>query len=858
MMACSKTKNTFVNRTFHNLSAHYNGYYNACLKLEDGQEKLAALHEDKYDRPLSVFKYADQAKSKAIFPQMDDAIKRTSTVIQRHTIVSKNGNEIPSAEKWIDDNWLVYGKALFFKHEYFDAIETFKYIESTYKTEPTRFAASLWLAKCYLELTQLRDAEDRLDYLRNQKDMPRSLKGEYEAVAADFYLQTKNVTKGIEHLKKASIHAKKRTDRIRYMFILAQLYQKQNDYKRAFNYYTLVIKKNPPYEMDFNARINRARCYDSDSKGGESVKKELLKMKKDPKNKEYFDQIYYALAGISQKENNEKEAIDYLNQSVKASTTNTNQKALSYLDLGKIFFAKPDYKNSQAYYDSTITYLTNDYPNYSDILSKRNNLTKLVKYLRTIALEDSLQQLSKLSKGDQEKLITNKLQKEEEEKQKEREEQQVNQIFGQNTGDQNPVSKTTGSNWYFYNAQAIGFGLNDFTKKWGNRKLEDNWRRSNKEMVVQAPPDEVSTTTDSSVVKNDKTAKSDKDALEEKKKTFLKSIPATPEALAKSTNKIVDAYYNAGMLYKDQLNDPKEAAIMFEELLEKYPKCKYELQCYYQLYRIYTAQNEHQKADYYKNIILKDHGDSEYAEILRNPNYAAEMSGKKSNLEIYYEETYRKFLNAEYASVIQRKGESDILYPQSVLTPKFDYLKTLSIGKTQNVKAFEVALQDIIRNYSADPVKDQAQDILDFIHGKGADIKGEAPPAADTTHRLYVYNPDITQYVIVAFQNIGGLINSDTLKIRLSNYNNKYYGLKGYNISNLLYDHRMQIVIVKEFENKADALEYFNGVYDNDEVYGNLNPNAYQQFIISSNNFATFISQKKLDEYYDFYAHFYK
>ncbi|MCX6290708.1 MAG: tetratricopeptide repeat protein [Bacteroidetes bacterium] len=854
LAACSNTKNTFVNRTFHNLSAHYNGYYNAGLKLEDGEEKLAASHQDKYDRVLSVFKYGDQNKAKAIFPQMDDAIKRTSTVISRHTIINKNGNEVPSAEKWIDDNWLVYGKALFFKHEYFEAIETFKYIESTYKKEPTRFAASLWLAKCFLELTQLREAEDKLDYLRNQKDMPRKLKGEYEAVAADFYLQTKNVQKGIEHLKKASILARKRVDRIRYMFILAQLYQKQNDYQKAFSLYTQVIKKNPPYEMDFNARINRARCYDADSKGGESVKKELLKMKKDPKNKEYFDQIYYALAGIAQKENNEAEAIDYLNQSVKASTSNNNQKALSYLELGKIYFAKPEYKKSQAYYDSTVSYLGNDYPTYSEILNRRNTLTKLVKYLRTIQLEDSLQQLAKLSKEDQEKLISDKIRKEEEEKEKEKEEQQSNQIFQQNTQEANQFNKGAGSNWYFYNAQAVSFGMNEFAKKWGNRKLEDNWRRSSKETVLQNEEPEQK----DSLVSNEKEIKSAKELQEEKKKNMLKSIPASTEALNKSTNKIIDAFYNAAMIYKDQLNDPREAAILFEELLEKYPKCKYELQSYYQLYRIYAALSEKSKADHYKNIILTEHGDSEYAEILRNPNYAAEMAGRKSNLEIYYEETYRKFLNAEYASVIQRKGESDLLYPQNPLVPKFDYLKTLSIGKTQSLKTFEVSLQDIIRNYSGDPVKDQAQDILDYIHGKSSEMQGEQPPAADTTKRLYVYNPDTTQFVIIAFQNIGGPVNSDTLRRKLSNYNGKYYSLKGYGISNLLYDHRTQIVVVKEFANKEEALEYHNGLNDNDEVYGNLDPVAYQQFIISSNNFAAFIGEKKLDVYYDFFRSFYK
>jgi tetratricopeptide (TPR) repeat protein len=854
VLAGCSTKNNFVNRTFHNLSAHYNGYFNAGLKLEEAQTKLALLHEDKYDRVLSVFKYGDRAKAKTVFPLLDDAMKRTSLVISRHTILSKNGNEIPTAEKWIDDNWLVYGKCQFFKHEYFDAIETFKYIEGTYKTEPTRFAASLWLAKTYLELTQLRDAEDRLDYLRNQKDLPRNLRGEFEAVAADFYLQTKNVEKGIEHLTKASVYARKREDRIRYMFILGQLHERQGDFKTAFGLYTQVIKKNPPYEMDFNARINRARCSDAQGKGGETVKKELLRMMKDPKNKDYMDQIYYALAGISEKENKEDEAIDYLSKSVKVSTSNANQKAISYLELAKIYFARPEYKKAQAYYDSTITYLSNDHPSYSDILNIRNSLTKLVKYLNTIQLEDSLQHLASLSPEDRQKIIADKIKKDEEDakkKKEELEEQQVNQIFSQNQGEVNQFNTQPGSNWYFYNAQAISFGLNEFTKKWGNRKLEDNWRRSGKETVAEneTEPEEKDTT--------QVTEKEVKETPDQKQQNLLKTVPVTPEALAKSTNKIVDAYYNAGMIYKDQLNNLPEAAKMFEELNQKYPANKYELQCYYQLYRIYLALNNNTKSDYYKNIILTQHGDSEYAQIIRNPNYAAELAGRKSNLEIYYEETYRKYLNGEYASVIQRKSESDILFPQSPLLPKFDYLKALSIGKTQPVQTFITSLGDIIRNYSNDPVKDQAQDILDFIHGSSSEVKNE-PPALDTAKRLYTYFPDTAQFIVIAFQNIGGPIKSDTLLKRLSDYNSKYYGTKEYAISSLMFDHRLKIVIVKEFANKAEALEYYNGLLNNDEVYGNLNPDSYNQLIVSTNNFAPFIIEKKLDDYIDFFNRFYK
>ena len=854
-LSCSNTKDSLWTRTFHNLSAHYNGYYNAGLKLEEGTDKLAISHEDKYDRILKVFQYANAEKSKAIYPLMDDAMKRTSNVIARHTIIDKNGNEKPNSEKWIDENWLLYGKGLFFKHDYFEAMEAFKYVEVTYKKETTRHLGSLWIAKTYLELTQLKEAEDKLDYLRNQGDFPKKNKWELAAVNADFYLQTKNYPKAIESLTKASILAPKREDRIRFMFILAQLHQQQEEYQKAFQLYTKVIKMNPKYEMAFNARINRARCFDANSKNGDEVKKELAKLQKDPKNKDFLDQIYYALAGLAKKEGKPDEEFENLNKSVRASTTNQNQKALSYLELAKIYFTKPDYKNAQAYYDSTVTNLSNDHPDYNDVLTRRNSLTKLIRNLNIIATEDSLQGLAKLTPEARQQMVDAKLLAEEEAKRKLQEEEQVNQIFDQARPDQvNQMNKGSGSNWYFYNTQAISFGFNEFTKKWGNRKLEDNWRRSNKESVANVLEQEGS----DSLVTEEKEIKDPKLAAEKKKQDMLATIPSTPEAMEKSTRKVIDAYYNAAMIYREQLNDLPASVAMFEELLQKYPDNKYMLQSYYQLYRIYAQIGNAQKSEYYKNIILTKHGDTEYAEIIRNPNYAAERASKKSNLEIFYEDTYRKYLNGEYSDVIKRKGEADVQFPQSILAPQFDFLKTLSIGKTQALPVFEASLNDIVRTYGSDPVKDEAQNILDYIHNTGGKMS-EAPPVDTTsTVKLFVYNPDTVHYVVIIFQAIGGPVDGNKLKNKIADFNGVNYGLKGLTMMDMMMDHRNKIMIIKSFPNKTEALSYNSHIYDNDDVYGNTNPESYQQYVISVNNLAALMREKKTDQYEDFYRMFYR
>jgi tetratricopeptide (TPR) repeat protein len=865
VLGCSQTKDTFINRNCHNLSAHYNGYYNAGLKIEEGKEKLAESHTDSYDRILRVFPYANAEKSKAVYPQMDDAIKRLSTSISKHTMYDKRGNEKPGSEHWIDDNWILWGQAMFFKHEYFQAMDAFKYVEATYKTEPGRYLASLWIAKTYLELTQLNEAETKLDYLRNTPDFPKKNRWELEATAADFYVQVKNYPKAIEHLKVAAEKAPKREDRLRFLYILGQLNQALDQYPEAFAIYSKVIKMNPKYEMAFNARINRARCFDAGSGSSKEVLKELDVLAKDPKNKDFLDQIYYAHAGIAKKEGRQEDEIAFLNKSIQASTTNKNQKALSYLELAKISFEKPEYKKAQLYYDSVVTNLANDYPDYSEILQRRNSLTKLVRYLNTIAKEDSLQQLAKLSPEEQQKVALEQIKKKEEEakKKKELEQQQqpANQIFGsERQGQANQFNQQGGSNWYFYNAQAISFGFNEFVKRWGNRPLEDNWRRSNKESVAPAVEEEEETATaDTSKAGDKEKAKNP----EEQAKEMVKIIPSTPEALEKSTTKIIDAYYNAAMLYREQFNDFKSSIQLFEELLSRYPKNKYEPQSYYQLYRMCQKMGDTQKEEYYKNLIFNQYPNSDYAMIIKNPDYASQMAARKSEAEVFYEETYRKYLNAEYATVIQRRNQALLQFPENTFMPQFDLLRALCIGRTQPLPQFEASLNDVVRMYPENPVKEQAQQILEYIKGAGGAVAQTPPaPVADPNDkknkRAYAYMPDTTHFVVIVFQNIGGPVDGNRLKTKLSNFNATNYSSKALAVQDLLLDHRYKILVIRELANKADAMRYNDHLYNNDDVYGNINPDGYKQFAISANNLPELLKQKKTDEYEEFFRSFYK
>ncbi len=874
--SCSVKKNNVVSCNYHGMITHYNFFFNARERVRTGSASLATSHEDKYDRVLSIFKYGDLTKAKSVFPDMDEAMKKVSIAISRNSMVlkGKKDNKVDERNKWIDDCYLLIGKAQFYKHDFWSSIETFQYISSEYKESELRPEALLWLCKSYLELGKTVDAEYLLDYLKNDKKFPENLKGDYNAAVAQYHLMKDDVPRAIESLKKASATAIKKDDRARYTFILAQLLQKQDSLQEAFSNYEKVIKMNPIYEMSFNSRINRARCYDVSSGSGEIVKKELNKMLRDEKNEEYKDQIYYALAGIAQQEKEEQLAITLLNQSIRASSSNTSQLAQSYLALGNIFYKHPEYIPAAAYYDSCLTNLTNDHPDYIDIQSKKNSLERLVKNLKVIQQEDSLQSLASLSPQEREEKIKRliafedsekeRLKKEEEEKKKIEEEKVLEEKnLKSQVRDVNGPGATAQGSWYFYNQSSIAFGYNEFLKKWGTRKLEDNWRRSEKDATIENGDenndDGIDSTANNQSSINDSISKLDAVA---RQKAYLAMIPATAQSIQESNVKVTEALYNCGVIYREQLNNLPESVKSFELLNSRFPDSKYKLPSYYNLYRTLMALGDTAKAETYKSYLLNNYPDSEYSKLITNPNYYKELKKKTAVLEVFYENTYRAYLNRQYQDVIERKEESDALFPNSKLASKFSLLKAMAVGKTKTAQEFELALEDVIRTYPKDSVSTRAKEILDFMHGKN--IKELPKDTSITTSTLqnlidsstnYVFVPDIKQYFLLLYKN--NSLNTPEVMNRIKSFNSVNYTTEKLEVKNGNIDLAYQYIMITDFASVKNGMDYYVDILKSPETIGESDPSKVFYFVISQDNLAQLARTKNISAYSLFFQKYY-
>lgn len=835
--SCSKKKNTIISRAYHNTTSRYNGYFNAREIMKKNDLQLANGQTDDYSAVLPIFIYPNEQVSQSMYPDMDKVVEKCSQVIERHSIYKKKKENV----KWIDDSYFLIGKARLYKREYTLAEETFTYVYQAFKADPNRYQGLNWLIKTYIETEEWTKAEGFLDLGEEEsRKIPEEFKGEFYAIYADYYLKKDDDrAKAIEMLESAIVLTKDKKTRRRYTFILGQLYQKNREFSRATELYTQVIKMNPDYVMRFNARINRAIAYDVASNNSDDIMKELKKMLKDKKNEDYRDQIYYALAELVLKESNEPLAVEYLRKSTKFSVNNTKQKALSYFKLAELYFARPDYVRAQAHYDSTLQFLPESHPDYYEAENKNNNLQDLVLNLKTIMLQDSLLALGGLSEKDRKKAINKLIKKKKEEDQK-RELAKLRALEEQqNAGNFSPTGNTgkNKGNWYFYNQTNMALGFSEFKQVWGEMVLEDNWNRSKKSAVKTLVQKE-------EIVENPEQAKQDSIADAEKynPEFYLKDIPVSFDDQLTSHGKIVEALFNVGTIFKESFLDYPSAIKSFKRVTSEYDTSSFNLPSHYQLYRIYSISDEKELAEEEKKWILGNHPFSEYAYLIKNPNYNKESKETKQKVEEFYQATYKLFQYQLYADVVTSCNRAETAFTKNHLRPQFAFMKAKAIGHTSDKETFKKELEFVVKEFPEDPVKTKAQEILNFMNKKATEKKVEQT----------VYKVNSNDKHIFVFSCSNSSKNLNRFKNKISDFNSAFFREAELNIASSALN-KNQLFLIRTFKSAEEAMRYYKAIRNNSGLILTARQEGAEEYIISVENFRLLFRSKTEDQYKEFF-----
>lgn len=706
----------------------------------------------------------------------------------------------------------------------------------------------LWLARTLVKRAKYDQAMRLVLQLEGSGKTFDDIRQELAVVKAHYFLEQEENNQALQPLEDAIAAANNRQDRARYAFIIAQIHQRAGREGEAYAAFQRALNYGPSYSMEFNGRLFLVENgWKNGTIASEDAKNRLEKMRKDIKNEEFQDQIYYTLAEIELESGNRTQGIEYLRKSLAYNRQNPLQKGESYLRLANLYLADEDFVRAQKYFDSTLTVLPQADERYAEVEKWRDNLTEIAQSLETIYYQDSLLRIASLSEEEQRELAY-EIKKEQDEKRL----QEIANNAGNNSvsDGKNPaaaraaltsqrgVAGRNESSFFAYDDRAVKRGKRDFTRKWGNRTLEDNWRRSSKRSSGEFALAEDDLQTPADVLPED--------AIEQ----ILEEVPKTDSELLAARLKVQEAMFKLGTLYRDRLGNNRKAIEVLEAFNRRFDRSNYQIDAWYYLYLAYSDLNESQKAQQYADLIIQKYPGTPYAQVLQNPDYAAQMAAEQNKLGRYYDETYADFENGNYREAYQKSMEAPRIFgSQNAMQSKFALLSAMAIGNIQGKEAYINSLKDLIARYPETAEQKRAREILRLLGVSGASLPG----AAQEESTQYKVTDDQLHYILILFNEDISLNES---KVAVSNYNLEYHKLDKLRISNIYLgtdaETRLPILVVRRFKDKAAAMAYYEGTQKNKSDFIDQSVD-YEVFAVSQNNYREILRSKSLDGYRNFF-----
>ena len=863
---CWTKKNTITRRIYHNLTSHYNVYFNGEASLKEGSKQLSGTVKDDYSKVLRVYNYGTQQNGMALNSTMDRALEKTSICVQKHSMKFGSRERV----KWIDDAYLVMGKAHFYKHDYVPAKRTFDFVATEYNYNDIALVANMWLVKTYIQTEEYPKAVAMIEQLQAKSaglsKPPKELMRNVDFTIADYYIAVKDYGKAVPYLKSGIVLNNDRDLRTRAMFILGQIYMQQGDTDRATAQFKKVIKRNPEYEMTFESRMNLAKLGTADNAA--ELYKMMNKMLRDSNNEDYRDRIYYAMAELALREGDESKAIRYLRKSVEAYKDNQIQRAQSSLKVASMFFDRNEYELAQAYYDTAVSSMTRETEGYDSILNISQTLNELVMYATVVRDQDSLLRVAAMDSVSRnmliDRIIAQVIEQEELEKaQREYEEQLA--LLGSTVGDVNTQStseptSTTGASWYFYNPTSVSRGVTEFTRKWGMRRNEDNWRISDKQSMNAALSDDGG---DDEALTEAKNAKAKQDSLNASytphdRGYYLQDLPFSMEQKEVADSLIADGLYHLGFLYMDRLSDLPRSIESYEQLDTRYPGHEKELPTWYALYKMNKDLGNEEQSLVYKGKIFDKYPTSSYAEFINDPTYFEKLQAQEREASDFYAKTYEAFEQGQFYRVKMNTERAMQLYEtDTAFMPRFAFLHAVAQGRLVSIDTMAFALYDLVRTYPRSSITPYARRVLedineeyhlgivlDNIDGAG----GEEPEVRKASP--YVYEPNTEHFVMVVCDT--RTVRVEPLKVRLSDFNKREHRTRSFNIKSVQLDDERTLVTIGNFASEKQAADYISSISLTDYVFGGIDATKYSIHPISGKNYPVFYQSKDLDEYIQF------
>jgi tetratricopeptide (TPR) repeat protein len=862
------------------MKTKYNIYHNGAISFLEGEKAIIEANKDDFSSILNLYPVSNHEAAQAAGSQMDVTIEKCRKCIKLHSIKTRpkvnyeKKRNNPKYAAWLEQEefnnqmgnaWMMLAKAEFHKGEFLGSISTFNYIIRHYSNDADMVAqCQLWNARAYAEMGWLYEAEDVLNKVQVD-NLSRKHAPLYASVSADIKLKTKQYKEAIPFVKLALPEESKKMYRPRFQFVLGQLYQLFGDRKLAKNAYEKVIKMQPSNEMDFNARLRIAELNDSPK---EAIK-QLNKMAKLDKNKDLLDQIYGAIGNVYLAQKDTTKALEYYTKAIESSTQNGLEKASILVTAGDIYYEQRDYIKASPCYKEATQILSAESEQYARIQRRSETLDELVVEYSVVQLQDSLQALSKLSEAEQrvvvDSIIARLIRAEEEAKEKEEQAARdaANGVGPRSVNTSNMLGGGAQSrDWYFYNPQLLRSGQQTFRTQWGNRPLEDNWRRLSKAMSSSVYDDETEEElpTDSLAEGAENLAAAPMETDDHKPEYYLQQIPKTEEDINQSNEMIAAALYNMVYIYRDRVSDQELSDETFRDFCKRFPNHELLVDLYYMQYLTALKTNDMMEAEQYRQDIMRLFPSTDEAYIVSQPDYFNKLRRMSVEQDSLYEQTYTAYSQNQFALVKENKAYAETNYPLSPLMPRFLFLNAIAVAKTDGQDAFVLQLQDMVARYPDSELASMAKDMLALM-GQGAEsqvgdlsslqAKRNIEPTEVTTDSVEVsFDPtrNTPAMLLLVINQDEQLLNQLLYDIALFNFSQ--FMIKDFDLKQELNFTRDQsAVIVSGFEKMDEAEWYHNLLTKNPDISQKIIANNAQVICITQTNFEILSQHFTLADY---------
>ena len=894
----SRKNNTKQTRMYHSFSAKYNTFHNGKTAFITGHLAQVNNHVDNYLQPIPLLINSNKNSQSLGSANFNVAIEKAQKAIKNHSIKKKPkrnpGQKLSEKEKlfysqkefnpFMHKVWMMLGNSYFQKGEFLEAAGTYIYMERLYATNPTVLAETrIRLSLCYSQLDWLYEAEELL--MRVKRDsVPGSLKYVWATANANLLYKQERYEEAIPYIETMLKRPKiTRAEKARELYLLGNLYMNTGNNSKAFKCFEKVLLQGPLYELEINARIKQTETMSDEQ--NKKIIRAFEKMIKQPKNATYLGQLHYALGNIYMAAKDTAKAIDVYETGIADATTKNYGTGVLHLRVANYYWEMGKFSKALPNYQQASALLTADYPNIDSIKLRTTVLVNLVKQTDVIELQDNLLHWASLNEDELFPILDamiaevkrqEKLKSRSEKKKEAGQKADPNKALNIMANVGNSMSNGE-MDWYFYNSQLVSQGYNSFVQKWGERQLRDYWRLS-KTVIKSAQQDSLAS--DSTAVADSLAAPADSAAIAQKEQQaaqkqatvadslandptareyYMKQIPRTPEQIAAAQKTLVEALYQAGIIYKEQLNDKQHTIATFERIVKEFPKYEKIDEVYYYLYLSCSRWDEKEKADSYRKTLISGYPQSKYTGIITAVDFFETPATKRHKEDSVYNRAYEHFQKEEFKQVIACNNHAQKMYPTGAHRVRFMFLTAMSQIYAGDNKSGLETLKALIATKSKEEVAALAQEYSKGLQEGRLLNSGSITSIWDrktdgtvrnTDEKVPEFSAERAEPYLFILAYPTDSLDEKRLLFEIARYNFTKYMVRNFGMELVKYK-EISTLQINEFLNFDEAFEYRRRMYKNKETAKLLE--GISTFIISKKNLDLLVKHYSFGEYAKFY-----